>query len=456
MTLMTRLCTIGCIVALSFSGAAAVRVTEQAETTPDARPSIEERRILVTFHDERENRLPIGDPNSSYRRRGDYRNSTWSQRVASQLAQQYGLEQEAQWPITTLGIHCVVYRVPASQSLPGVVHQIAKDPRVEAVQAMKQFHVMSDRYNDPYLKLQAGFRSIHVESVHPLATGRNIHIAIVDTGVDESHPDLIGQVSKAENFVAGSPGGSGDIHGTAVAGIIAALANNGKGIVGVAPGARLISLKACWQNQARSPDADCNSLTLALALNAAITLKAEIINLSLAGPKDPLLERLLTKAVDEGTIVVASDPASTQPGEEFPAYVKNVIAVRTAGNNTAVSTAGPGAVTAPGTEILTTLPHDSYNFMSGSSFAAAHVTGLIALMLELNPTLTGQQITSMLHASGRISPASLAPTRTVDACTAIAMLRPILRCSDDMNVTKSSRPSGLEGALVEAPAQSGR
>jgi subtilisin family serine protease len=141
------------------------------------------------------------------------------------------------------------------------------------------------------------------------------------------------------------------------------------------------------------PEAACDSLTLSLALDGAIGLKPRIVNLSLAGRQDPLVERLVKKALAEGIIVVASAGAA---GEAyFPASVAGVIAVHAAGG----SGTGAGGIAAPGQEILTTLPNGAYNFMSGSSFSAAHVSGLVALLLELRPRLGAAQIAALLLAS---------------------------------------------------------
>ncbi len=373
-------------------------------------------QILITFEDERNQRVPIADPVNGYRQRSSYGNSTWSKRVAEALADDYGLHQVTQWPINSLGIHCVVYEIPVNQSMEQILKRLEKDKRIEAVQTMKAFHVMGETYTDPYFKLQTGIRDMHVEPAHHIATGRNVKIAVIDTGVDDKHPDLAGQIALSQNFVEEPNNGLDDIHGTAVAGIIAATANNQMGIVGMAPNAKIIALKACWQVEPKKAEADCNSLTLALALNTAINLKPEIINLSLVGTEDPLVKRLVSKAVDDGIIVVASAPSADMGKSDFPASVKGVIAVRTANAKVNPELLVGGSIPAPGMEILTTLPHGSYNFMSGSSFAAAHISGLIALLLELKPHLSAEFILSGLQASMSHSSA----LQTVDACVAVA------------------------------------
>src|SRR5207342_1389762 len=125
-----------------------------------------------------------------------------------------------------------------------------------------------------------------------------------------------GQLSEAKNFVDGSRYGA-ESHGTGVAGIIAAKADNGIGIVGIAPGATLTPLRACWEAEGQSGTALCSSFTLAKALQYALSGPTRVLNLSLGGPQDRLLERLLDKAIDQGIVVVgAVDPA--HPEGSFP------------------------------------------------------------------------------------------------------------------------------------------
>jgi subtilisin family serine protease len=114
--------------------------------------------------------------------------------------------------------------------------------------------------------LQTSAQTLQLEQIHRITTGKNVKIALVDTGVELNHPDLIGQISTTADYTKGNTEQfSADVHGTAVAGIIAAIKDNNIGIVGVAPNAEIIALKACWIQQGVS-QAVCNSFTLALAI----------------------------------------------------------------------------------------------------------------------------------------------------------------------------------------------
>jgi subtilisin family serine protease len=196
--------------------------------------------------------------------------------------------------------------------------------------------------------------------------------------VERDHPDLLGQITVSADFVPNHAAVAED-HGTGVAGVIAARADNGVGIVGVAPGARLMALRACWQERGADDTTEtvCDSLSLAQALEFAVEHRAQVINLSLGGPSDPLLDRLLDVAVARGETVVAAFDRRL-PAGGFPASHRGVIAVA----DQPVTPPRPGVYMAPGRDVPTTQPGGRWFLVSGSSYAAAHVSGLVALVRE--------------------------------------------------------------------------
>ena len=231
--------------------------------------------------------------------------------------------------MSEVGVHCVVYQVPAGASVTETMQKLSQDTRVTIVQNMHLFKTEAHQYNDPYFKLQANLQQMQISQAHGKTTGKNITIAMIDTGVDLTHPDLIDQIKQNENFAYRiSPDFSNDKHGTAVAGIMVARKDNGTGIIGIAPDAKLIALKACWPHQTDSIEAVCNSFTLALAVNTAIKTGAKILNMSLTGPQDAFLELLLNKAIEKGIIVIAADTGLAKKDENFPASLKDVISVQ--------------------------------------------------------------------------------------------------------------------------------
>jgi subtilisin family serine protease len=385
----------------------------ESKTAPDSNGKLyslldqrnADRLLLVAFSDNTINSLKGTASPTSYRQRGDYQSSTWSERVTNRLAEDYGLEKLSEWPMTEVGVHCVVYRVADKAALASAIESLSKDDRVEIVQKMQVFKTKAEYYNDPYFKLQTNLQQMQINLAHGKATGRDITIGMIDTGVDLEHPDLAGQVSNNQNFAKDiSASFSTDIHGTAVAGIMVARRDNAKGIIGVAPNAKLVALKACWPDKAHAIEAVCNSFTLALAVNAAIKAGVDVLNMSLTGPNDPLLSLLLNKAMAKGIVVVAADTGSANSTENFPASLKDVISVQSikqpvpAPNGSIVE-----SISAPGDMVLTTLPHGTYDFISGSSIAAAEVSGVVALLLELNPDLTVAEAHTILQKSKIVS-----------------------------------------------------
>ncbi len=367
-----------------------------------------DRLLLVAFNDNTIGSVVKGTaaPNS-YRNRGDaYQSSTWSQRITDGLADDYDLEKLAEWPMTEVGAHCVVYQVEDKATLANTLERLAKDDRVEIAQSMNVYKTKATNEKigiDPYLKLQTNLQQMQIELAHNKSTGKNVTIGMIDTGVDLEHPDLAGQVSKNQNLVAEvSDSFATDKHGTAVAGIMVARKDNSQGIIGVAPNAKLVVLKACWPDKNDAMEAVCNSYSLAVAVNTAIKLGVDVLNMSLTGPKDPILTLLLDRAIKKGIIVVAADTGSGDAKESFPASLDGVLSVQAMNPSASVAVSKSmltSSIVAPGEKILTTLPYGTYDFISGSSIAAAEVSGVVALLLELKPDLSEAQIKSILQKS---------------------------------------------------------
>lgn len=379
------------------------------------------QQILVTVKLKSSWRVPAAGSGGSYAT--GYRASARTERVVSELANSYHLQEVSSWPILVLGVHCVVFEIPSGSTADEVVSRLADDTRVESVQAMNVFEAKANDYNDPYLELQHGVSSMQVREAHQWARGVGVQIAVIDTGVDIDHPELRDHIRLAQDFVQDDgKAPSADHHGTAVAGVIVSTVDNGIGIIGVAPAARILALKACWQESRDSPLGVCNSFTLAKALSFAIERKPHILNLSLAGPPDPLLERLVRAALDSGIVVVAA--ASDVRSEAFPCNVDGVLGVRSAegyGNvATLISSRDPDLL-APGTDIITTSPTGGFDFLSGNSLATAHVSGVVALLLERQPSLSGPRLYALLRDTSRPGDEQLAGMPpVVNACAAVS------------------------------------
>lgn len=325
-------------------------------------------------------------------------------RTATTIAAAHGLRLRDSWPMPAIGVDCFLMEETGEAPLARVLDALAHDDRVVWAQPLGDFHGLASA--DPLYPVQPAAHDWHLAALHRASTGRNVNVAVVDSGVDGDHPDLAGQLGLRRNFVDDVPDAA-EAHGTAVAGIIGARAGNGIGIAGIAPGAKVLGLRACWETGGQA--ARCNSLTLAKAVNFALENKARIINLSLGGPPDRLLQALIDAALSRGVIVIAAaDPA--RPDGGFPASYAGVIGVARTGDRHPAS----ALLYAPGTDVPTCVPDARWGLVSGSSYAAAHVAGLAALLIALQPRADAQALRRML------APAALPTAGTIDACAALA------------------------------------
>jgi subtilisin family serine protease len=338
------------------------------------------------------------------------------------VARDYRLTPVAAWPITPLKVHCAVFQVAADDSRDAVLARLAQDRRVELAQPLQSFTTLSAGYNDPYFGLQRGFARIDAAQAQQWSRGAGVRVVVIDTGLDTQHPDLQGRIEAQRNLVDDDARQfDADRHGTEVAGVIAADANNSEGIVGVAPAVHIIVLKACWQLQPGVDGAQCNSFTLAKALTVAIESGAQVVNLSLGGPADPLLTQLLQYAVKRGVVVVGAVPPDGRT-DGFPVQVPGVIAVDAADSTASAH----GVLRAPGREILTLTPGGHYDFVSGSSLAAAHVSGAAALLLSQDPGLSAPAIALLLD---HTSSGDAGGAKAINVCAALAALRSAGSCT---------------------------
>lgn len=396
------------LLAIMLSALSCITLAAAADPQPEAAAS---RQVLVML------RLPPQHyhPDAAYA--GRYPNDSGRaarRRSAQELAQTHGLKLIDDWPMPVIGIDCFVMEQTGDAPLDRTVQALARDPRVMWAQPMHTFRGLDA--GDPLYPVQPAAKFWRLSDLHKASTGHNVRVAVIDSGIDGNHPDLAGQLQLRENFVDGSPDNA-EAHGTAVAGIIAAKAGNGVGIAGVAPDARLFALRACWTESAGTR---CNSFTLGKAINFAILNGAQIVNLSLTGPPDQLLGALLDAAAARGIAVVgAADP--DRPDGGFPAMWAGVIAV----------SAASGPLRAPGTDIPTTAPGARWGFVTGSSYAAAHVSGLAALLAQLRPGATPAQLRRAILTAhtAAVSAGPSAQAGNIDACASIARITGACVCS---------------------------
>lgn len=244
-------------------------------------------------------------------------------------------------------------------------------------------------------QLPWGISRINGPSAWSNSTGEGVRVALLDTGIDVHHPDLKDNIEQAIDATGRGLAVDTNGHGTHVAGIIAA-AKNGFGVVGVAPDAQLISIKVLG-NMGRG------QISAVIAgLEWCVNNHIRIANLSLGTTSSSkALETAVTKAAAAGLIMVAAAGNSGPQGQvAYPARYPQVIAVgATDEKDRLASFSSRGRevdFVAPGYNILSTTKGGSYKRMSGTSMAAPHITGTIALILSVAPNLSATTVKRLL------------------------------------------------------------
>jgi subtilisin family serine protease len=339
---------------------------------------------------------------------GDAASLAARRRTAESIARKNGFTVVDGWPMPLLGVDCYVMRISEGLSVEAAVERVSHDPRVAWSEPMQLYQMHGGAASDPLFPIEPAAKSWRLAELHKIATGRGVSVAVIDSKVEVTHPDLSGHFIADKNFLDRDPARA-EQHGTAVAGIIGAKGNNRVGIVGIAPDSQMMALRACWQTsgKASTPPTLCESLSLARALQFAIEHKAEVINLSLSGPPGPLLTKLISIAqARNSTVVAAFDP--TLPKGGFPASMPGVIAVA----DQSLQNVPANVYGAPGRDIPTTQPGGKWYLVNGTSYSVAHVSGLVALVREHR---AGAPVILARSSSGRVD-ACATLLRTTRAC----------------------------------------
>lgn len=440
---MTRIAPLLALLALCTTGCAGGSVRPDAASLPPEARASPQRYLVVTVRNEtRTVGLRAAGTPRGYDGVTAYAVSSEARALAHSIATDYELTETAAWPIPLLGVHCIVYALPAQAERAATLERLAADTRVESVQPLATFATQTAAYNDPYAELQQSLVQMTVAEAQHWSRGAGVRLAMIDTGVDVGHPDLQGRIAARRNFVdADETAFRTDMHGTAVAGVISALTNNRIGIAGIAPDVTLLAYKACWKPATEPGGAVCNSFTLARALAAAIDARANVVNLSLAGPADALLARLVRRGLERGIVFIgAAPPEGAHAG--FPGDVDGVITVdaphRLAGR--------PAALVAPGRDVLTLVPGAHYDFASGSSLAAAQTSAVVALLLALDRRLDGTAIERLLERTSRPVATTAGTFRSIDACAALVAAQGHGTCPERATAASGLTRGGNETA----------
>jgi hypothetical protein len=286
------------------------------------------------------------------------------------------------------------WRITTGDSVADMIRNLAGDRRIAGAQAIFLFaltETAGQMNAEQYAPQKLG-----LPEAHRLATGNRVVVAVIDSEVDAAHPDLAGAVTA--NFNA-SDKDKPHAHGTGMAGAIAAR----RTVLGTAPRVGLLTVNAF---STKASEAEGTTFNILKGLDWAAERGARIINMSFAGPPDPRLKDALQKAYKKGIVLVAAaGNAGPNSPPLFPGADPSVIAVTATDVDDALfSGANRGnhiAVAAPGVDVLVPAPEGAYQFTTGTSVASAEVSGVVALMLERNPSLTPSDVRRILMATAK-------------------------------------------------------
>jgi len=321
------------------------------------------------------------------------------------------------------------YRVPEGTDPEEALRRLKSHPAVRSA----DHHTLLETSGGAGLRpLQYAPALIQLPAAQRWSTGKGVHVAVVDTSVDPDHPELRGKLGAPVDFTSGPRGP--EVHGTAVAGVVVSSLE----LLGVAPDARVLPLRACAAVRPGGLDSRCRAEDVARAVDHAVRSGARVVNLSLGGPPDANLAWVVRRALEAGVLVVAAAgnglPERSLP---YPAALPGVVAVgatdRLDRRDPTSATGQFLSVVAPGVDVLTTAPNGRYVFVSGTSFAAAHVAGTGALVLSLAPSLAPLAVlTALQRAAVDLGKPGFDPEYgwgRLSACRTLFLVRPSVRCT---------------------------
>jgi subtilisin family serine protease len=331
-------------------------------------------------------------------------NSVNAQQIDA-LQRRHQLARIESQPFQLSGTTLYRWRIPDRRSVGTVVRALEGDRVVASVQPNYLFTLQQGPADGQAVNAvrtegdpaQYELARLRLPQAHDLAKGDDVLVAVIDSGVDVTHPELSGSIAGV--FDTAKEAAAAHKHGTAIAGLIAA---HGK-LMGAAPAAKILAVHAFDPNSAGAEGTTFNILK---GIDWAAAHGARVINMSFAGPADPAIHRSLEAARKKGIVLVAAaGNAGAKSPPLYPAADPNVIAVSATDAEDKLfeqSNRGPYiAVAAPGAQILVAAPDSSYEVSSGTSYSAAEVSGIVALMLQRKPDLTPDKVRNILRATAK-------------------------------------------------------
>ncbi|HKS17908.1 MAG TPA: S8 family serine peptidase [Bradyrhizobium sp.] len=316
---------------------------------------------------------------------------------ADDLARRHGMVRIESQNFPLVGGTIGLFRITDNRPADVVRREFATEAGILSVQLNLPYRLQDQKAPTEGDPAQYAVAKLRLPQAHKLAHGMNVTIAVIDSGIDTRHPELANTI--ADSFDAlGSKEGP-HVHGTGIAGAIAAHAR----LMGSAPEARILAIRAFAST---SGGAESSSYIIIKSLNYAVLHGAQIVNMSFAGPKDPLIERGIVATAERGVLMIAAaGNAGPKSPPLYPAANPNVIAVSgTDSQDRLFQASNRGshiALSAPGTDVFLPAPDQKYQMTSGTSFSAAYVSGVAALILERNPALKPNEVRAILVGTAR-------------------------------------------------------
>jgi hypothetical protein len=277
--------------------------------------------------------------------------------------------------------------------------------------------------DDPYRPLQWGLERTGAAQALAVSDGRGARVALLDSAPDVAHRELAGVRVVA---VPDPPAPAAAVHGTLMAGVTNAAPGNDYGIAGIAPGAELFAIPVCRPVAADALGDECPLFELLRGIDLAWEQRAQVLNVSLVGPPNVLLRRAMDRMDGLGVIVVAAAGNEGVAEPRYPAAYPSVIgvgAIDRAGRTYARGNRGSAVeLLAPGVEILSTVPGNRFAFGDGTSLAAAHVTGVLALAIAASGDPIAARAAFFEAAQARASSPGNEPAALPTACAVLAVL----------------------------------
>jgi hypothetical protein len=327
--------------------------------------------------------------------------------ILTLIARRHRLIEAEVVPIALLGASVRLWRIPDGREVAGVVRELGFEPALASVQPNYLYAAQQDATPAPSVAAeptaapapappQYSLAKLRVDAIAETAPAAPVRVAVIDTAVDDAHPDLEGAIEERFDAIGGAAPRTLD-HGTAIAGAIAA---HGR-LKGVDPNVRILSARA-FDSEGASVIAE--TVWLLKAIDWATRERARVLNMSFAGPPDPALHAILGAASAKGvTLVAAAGNAGPRSPPLYPGADNAALAVTaTDADDKRYEMANVGpyvAVAAPGVDVLLPAPQGAYALQTGTSVSAALVSGVVALLLERRPGASPSDIRKWLTAT---------------------------------------------------------